>query len=80
MAKGIRKSIWATFFMLLFVGILPLNFVKAAVMDPSGSGSGPVLEVEDQYVAGEVLVKISPSAASTRAVQKSKQGLTIESL
>ncbi|MCF6255182.1 MAG: S8 family serine peptidase [Gammaproteobacteria bacterium] len=80
MAKGIRKSIWATFFMLLFVGILPLNFVNAAVMDPSGSGSGAVLEVEDRYVAGEVLVKLSPSTASVRAVQKSKQGLAIESL
>ncbi len=49
-------------------------------MDPSGSDSGSVLEVEDRYVAGEVLVKLSPSTASVRTVQKSKQGLTIESL
>ncbi|NOZ53313.1 MAG: S8 family serine peptidase, partial [Gammaproteobacteria bacterium] len=81
MAKGIRKSTWTTFLILLFIGTLPLNFVKAVVMDPSGSGSGAVLEItENRYVAGEVLVKLSPSTASVRAVQKSKQGLAIESL
>ncbi len=80
MAKRTRQSTRAVFIISLFIGILPLNFARAAVMEPSGSDSGSVLEVEDRYVAGEVLVKLSPSTASVRAVQKSKQGLTIESL
>ncbi len=80
MAKGIGKNIWTTFVLFLFIGILPLNVVTAVVIDPSGSGSGPVLETKERYVAGEVLVKLSPSTASVRAVKKSKQGLAIESL
>ena len=81
MDKTIKQSVWVTFIISLFMGMLLLNSVKAAIMDPPGSSSEPVLQIEeDRYIAGEVLVKLAPASISAKAIQKSKQGPTIESL
>jgi len=72
MTKRIKQNAWMAFVISLFIGIFPLNFVTAAVMDPPGSG--PVLEVKkERYTMGEVLVKITAVTASARATQKTKQ-------